>query len=235
MKLFRYFPTDEDQTHAEVEKKIFRHSLFFPVFLISVMWIIKLFEIVYSVDFTKSGIYPLHLNGLKGIITAPLIHGNLDHLVSNTLPLLILTFALLFFYRKLAYRIFFLTYILSGICVWLAGREAWHIGASGVIYGLGAFLFISGIIRNDIRLLTVSIIVAFLYGSMLWGIFPVKPGISWESHLWGGISGVILAIIYRNQGPPKLKYYTEDDDEDYEEDYEDKNYKEALNKEEIEN
>jgi membrane associated rhomboid family serine protease len=214
MKLFRYFPANEDSANKELEKKIFRHSIFFPVLFIFMLWMVKLFEIVYSTRFTELGIYPLRLKGLKGIVTAPFIHGSVEHLISNTFPLLILTFALLFFYRKLAYKIFFLTYIISGLCVWIAAREAWHIGASGVIYGLGSFLLLSGIIRNDIRLLTVSIIVAFLYGSMFWGVFPIKPEISWEAHLWGGISGIILAVIYKNQGPPKLKSPIEDEDED---------------------
>jgi membrane associated rhomboid family serine protease len=214
MKVFRYFPAGENATHKDIEKKIFKHSIFFPVVFTCILWFVKLVEIVYSVEFTEFGIYPFHLKGLKGILTAPLIHGSVKHLISNTFPLFILTFALLFFYRKLAYRIFFLTYILSGICVWFAAREAWHIGASGIIYGMGAFLFLSGIIRNDMRLLTVSIIVAFLYGSMFWGVFPIKPEVSWEAHLWGGVSGIILAIVYKNQGPPKLELTMDDDDDD---------------------
>lgn len=217
MRVFRYFPPNEDEGHKTLEKKIFKHSIFLPAIIVCVIWLVKLFEISYSVQFTELGIFPLKLKGLIGILTAPLVHGSFSHLISNTFPLFILTFSLLFFYRKLAYRIFFLIYFLSGICVWIAAREAWHIGASGVIYGLGSFLFLSGVIRNDIRLLTVSIIVAFLYGGMFWGVFPIKPDVSWEAHLWGGISGIILAIAYKNQGPPKPKITIEDEDEDEDE------------------
>ena len=110
-----------------------------------------------------------------------------------------------------------LIYILSGICVWLIGRESWHIGASGIVYGLAAFHFTSGIIRNDLRLLIISVIVVFLYGGMVWGIFPLKPEISWESHLWGGISGVILAYWYRKHTIRRKKFDWEEEPETGEE------------------
>jgi membrane associated rhomboid family serine protease len=144
--------------------------------------------------------------------------------MSNSIPFLILTFALLYFYRNLAYRIFFLIYILSGICGWVGGRESWHLGASGLVYGLASFLFFSGIFRKDANLLTIGIIVVFLYGSMFWGIFPIKPEISWESHLWGSASGLVLAFYYRNQGPvrPSASWESEPDEED-EEEYDENN------------
>jgi membrane associated rhomboid family serine protease len=178
--------------------------------------VVKIVSDILQADLTTFGIWPLRIKGLKGILFSPFIHASYDHLISNSIPFLILSFALLYFYRNLAYRIFFLIYILSGICVWLGGREAWHIGASGVVYGLASFLFFSGVFRKDLNLLTVSIIVAFLYGSMFWGIFPIKPEISWESHLWGSASGFLLSIYYRHQGPPRpvMGWENEPDEEE---------------------
>lgn len=216
MPLFDYYPRKNDPADKETEKKIFKYSLLFSVFIVSLLWLVKLSEGYLGSDLTEYGILPLQIDGLKGIIFSPFIHSNYDHLVSNSIPFLILSFALFYFYRKLAYRILFLIYILSGLCVWLGGRDSYHIGASGIVYGLAFFLFFSGIFRKDANLLTIGIIVVFLYGSMFWGIFPIKPGISWESHLWGAVSGVLLALYYRHQGPqrPVSSWENEPDDDD---------------------
>ena len=201
MPIFNYYPRNHEPYDKETEKKIFKYSLLIPVVIVGLFWLVKIIENIYDLDFSSFGILPLTLKGLPGIILSPFIHASFDHLLSNSVPFLVLMFALLYFYRRLAYRIFFLIYILSGICVWLGGRESWHIGASGIVYGLASFLFFSGVFRKDANLLTIGIIVIFLYGSMFWGIFPVKPEISWESHLWGSASGLLLAFYYRHQGP----------------------------------
>jgi len=201
MSIFKYYPRNTEHFNKETDKKIFKYSLLIPLAIVIVFWLVKLIENVYQLDFTTYGILPLQSEGLPGIILSPFIHGSYSHLMSNTVPFLILSFALLYFYRNLAYRIFFLIYILSGVCVWLGGRDSWHIGASGIVYGLASFLFFSGVFRKDANLLTIGIIVVFLYGSMFWGIFPIKPEISWESHLWGAMSGLLLAFYYRQQGP----------------------------------
>lgn len=180
-----------------MEKKIFVHSLLFPAVFILIMWTVKLIEISFGLDFARFGIFPLHIGGLQGILFSPFIHADFSHLISNSLPLLILGFMLIYFYRRIAYQIFFLLYFLSGLSTWLIGREAWHIGASGVVYALAAFHFVNGIIRSDVRLLTLSVIVVFLYGGLVWGLLPIRPEISWEGHLSGSISGVLLAFYYR--------------------------------------
>lgn len=218
MPLFNYTPRNNDPIDKETEKKIFKYSLLLPLSVVVLFWVVKLLENLYGLDLTTLGILPLQPEGLPGIILSPFIHSSYNHLLSNSIPFLILTFALLYFYRKLAYRIFFLIYFLSGICVWLGGRDAWHIGASGIIYGLASFLFFSGVFRRDANLLTIGIIVVFLYGSMFWGIFPIKPEISWESHLWGAFSGLLLAYYYRRQGPvrPVPTWENEPDDDDSE-------------------
>ena len=215
MRLFNYYPPNRDTTDKELEKKIFRHSLVFPVLFLLAFWLIKISEDVFGLNLTNWGIYPMHWKGIKGILLSPFVHGSYKHLMGNSVPFLVLSFTLFFFYRKLAYRIFALIYILSGICVWFGAREAWHIGASGVIYGLASFLFFSGIFRNDTMLLTISLTVVFLYGSLFWGIFPIEPEISWEGHLWGAISGIVLSVFYRNRGPKRpVPQWEEEENED---------------------
>jgi membrane associated rhomboid family serine protease len=217
MGIFRYYPENSSSDDRELDKKIFRHSFTFAFFFIALFWIVKIVGDLFGIDLYRAGILPRHINGLWGILFSPFIHSGYNHLISNTLPFFILLFALVYFYRRLSYQIFFLIYFLSGICVWLGGRESWHIGASGVVYGLAAFHFVSGIIRNDLRLLIISAIVVFLYGGMIWGILPLKPEISWESHLWGAVSGVFLAFYYRKYALYRRKFDWEEEPEREEE------------------
>ena len=212
--LSRYHPGSYTEEQYNLEKRIVRHSLFVSGSFIVILWLTKLFEVEFDLDFSTLGVLPHDVTGLRGIILSPLIHANFKHLIANTIPLFILAFSLFFFYRKSAYTIFFLIYLFSGVFVWLGGREALHIGASGLIYGLAAFLFLSGIISFNIRLLTISMIVALVYGGMFWGIFPLKPEISWESHLWGGVSGFGLAFFYRKSAPVALREEETEDIED---------------------
>ncbi len=202
------------------EKKRFYHSLVFPVFFLLLCWVIKISEIVLETNFVSFGVFPHKIKGLPGIILSPLIHGDLSHIIANTIPLLTLSIGLFYFYNKISYKIFFLIYIITGIWVWFGAREAYHIGASGIVYGLASFLFVSGVIRNDMRLMTISLLVVFLYGGMIWGILPIQDGVSWESHLLGSVSGLVLAVIYRKEGPSKIKFDWEledenEDDKDY--------------------
>lgn len=211
--LLNYMEAD----NTKYEKKRLIHSLIFPLFFVFVLVMMKIVESGFDLDFSHFGIYPLKVKGLKGILFSPLVHADYRHLVDNCLPLLILSFALFYFYHTLGYKIFFLNYLMVGIWVWAGGRSGYHIGASGLVYGLASFLFFSGVIRNDIRLLAISLLVVFLYGSMIWGIFPIFPYVSWESHMLGSISGLVLAIYYRKYGPQKKIYEWELEDEDEEE------------------
>jgi len=178
----------------------------YPFIFVVLLWLVKIYEIVFNLDLHFFGIFPLKISGLLGILTSPLVHSGFKHLISNTGPLFILFSAVIYFYRNIALRIFVLTYLLTGFLVWLGAREAYHIGASGLIYGFAAFLFTSGILRNDIRLSVVSLLVVFLYGGMIWGILPLKPQVSWESHLLGLVVGLALAIIYRKEQIVKKSY-----------------------------
>ena len=200
------------------EKRKFFYSLVFPGAFVILLWLIKLSEIVLEVSFADLGVYPMHTKGLTGILAGPLIHGDLQHLLANTLPVIILGTGLFYFYDSIALKVFLIVYFLSGIMLWFGGREAYHIGASGLIYGLASFLFFSGIIRKHIRLMALSLLVAFLYGGMIWGLLPVGKGVSWEGHLFGAIAGIAMAFYYKDMGPQRKLY-----DWEIEEEMEEKN------------
>ncbi len=223
MALFRYYPSNPKKLDYKLEKRIFFHSLILPAAFVFTFWIVEIIEQTFNLNFVRFGIYPLHLKGIPGILFSPFIHSGFNHLISNSVPFFILMFALIYYYRRISYRIFIQLYILSGICVWLSGREAWHIGASGVIYAMAAFHFVSGIIRNDTRLLTLSVTVVFLYGGLIWGMLPINPEISWEGHLWGAVSGVVLALFYRKYLIRRDKFDWEEEDEGEIEDSDDEN------------
>jgi membrane associated rhomboid family serine protease len=202
------------------EKDFFRKkmllSMLIPGVFVFVMWLVKIIEVLFDLDLSNFGIYPLSLEGLPGILFSPFIHANFGHLFNNSLPLFFLGTALFYFYSEIAVKVSLWTYFLTGILVWLAGRNAWHIGASGLIYGFASFLFFSGIIRKYFRLVALSLLIVFLYGSMVWGIFPnIYREVSWESHMLGFISGIVLAVWYRKEGPQAPVYdWMEEEEED---------------------
>ena len=191
-------------------------SMMIPGILLFLMWMIKLIEVLFEADLREFGIYPMEIKGLKGIFFSPLIHSDFGHLFNNSVPFFFLSIALFYFYSEVAAIIFLLNYFFTGILVWFAGNAGWHIGASGVVYGLASFLFFSGIIRRYYRLVALSLLVVFLYGEMVWGIFPgVYKNVSWESHMLGFFSGVLLSVWFRNKGPQKPipQWLEEEDDE----------------------
>jgi len=169
---------------------------YYPLLLVFVLWALKLIEWAFDVRFTQLGIYPQRINGLIGIITAPLIHGSFKHLFSNSIPVFLLLSALIYFYPKLSLKVLVWSWLFTGLGVWVGGRFAWHIGISGVIYALAAFLFFAGIISKNRRLSVISLLVVFVYGGMIWGILPNDPNVSWEAHLFGFVTGVLLAYWY---------------------------------------
>jgi membrane associated rhomboid family serine protease len=195
-------------------------ALLIPAVFVGILWLIKIVENLFQYDFHTLGVYPLTLSGLKGILFSPFIHGSYRHLISNTFPILILGWSLFYFYRELAVRITLLAWIFSGIWVWVFARPSFHIGASGLIYAWAAFLFVSGVLRRHPRLMALSLLVIFLYGSMIWGIFPLKEKISWEGHLMGMIAGLVLALYYRDIGPQRKVYSWEIEEEEEEEEME---------------
>ncbi len=199
------------------ELRIILYSFIPPAFFILVLWLVKYMEISSGYRLDEFGVYPRHWEGLKGILTAPFVHGDLTHLASNSIPLLLLGAGLVYFYGPLAMKVFSLIYLLSGAALWLGGREVYHIGASGIVYGLAFFLFFSGILRKDTRLMALSLLVVFLYGSMVWGIFPLWRGISWEAHLFGSLAGILCAVLFRHEGPQRPGYSWEVEPEEEQE------------------
>lgn len=199
------------------EKAKLYKSLYFPLTFLVLIWLVKFSEVVFDIELIFLGIYPLATKGLIGIITAPLIHADFNHLYANSIPLFVLSVSLFYFYRQIAHKAFFLIYFITNIWVWFLARDAYHVGASGVIYGLVAYLFTSGLIRKNPQLLSITLIITFLYGSMIWGVFPEffpEKNISWESHLMGLLAGVILAVFFRKDGPQPKEYEWEDEEDD---------------------
>lgn len=195
------------------KQKIFR-SILYPSLFVSILWAVKFFERAFNVDLIQFGLYPRSWQGAIGIITCPLIHSSFAHLFSNSVPLLVLGAMTFYFYRPIAFSVFFWVYLMSGIWLWAAGRSAYHVGASGLVYGFASFLFFSGIFRKEKTLMVLSLLVVFLYGSLVWGIFPIDPQISWESHLLGSLAGIITAFYYRKEGPQAKKFAWEEEPED---------------------
>lgn len=173
-------------------------------------------------NFSKWGIQPGSVSGLKGIVFSPFIHASFKHLLSNTLPLLILFWFLFYFYSKISWSVLLFLWLLSGFITWLIGRSSVHVGASGLVFAILFFLFFSGLFRNYTPLVAVSMIVTFIYGSTVWSIFPVTelvdPSISWEGHLSGAISGLLLAVLFRKQGPQKPPVECEEQMEEHSDD-----------------
>ncbi len=179
----------------------------------AIIWLVKFVEVFFGISFANFGVEPRTISGLKGILFSPFIHGDFNHLFNNSVPLLILGSSLFYFYRPIAFKVLFWSVIMSGLWTWISARPSFHIGASGVIYSLFGFLLMSGFIRKHYRLIAISFLVAFVYGSMIWGIFPIKEGISYEGHFWGLFAGLALAFIYKRIGLQKKEYVWVDEDE----------------------
>ncbi len=184
-------------------------SMFFPALFLLAVWIVFISDLVLDLEVFYHGLYPRKLSGLQGIVLAPLIHGGLRHIFANSIPLFALGSLLFYFYPTLSFRVSLVSYLLPGIAVWLFGRNSYHIGASGIIYSLAAFLFLSGLLRHHLGLMAVSLLVVIQYGTMVWGVLPLQEGVSWESHLAGMVTGLILAGVYRNKGPKGYQTYAQ--------------------------
>lgn len=184
-----------------------------PILVVLITWIVKLIEWNFELTFSHYGVLPRVFSGLIGIIFSPFIHQDFTHLLNNTYPLIILGGMLFYFYKNLGLQIFLWLYFTTGIWLWAIGRPSFHIGASGLVYALASFIFFSGLIKKQTKLSAASLLVIFLYGSMIWGVLPVYKGVSWEGHLSGLLAGILFAIHYRNQGPKPKKYQWEIEEE----------------------
>ena len=202
----------------KAERKKFLGSLVIPLIIVAMMWVVKTIEWSFGIYLGRFGITPHTARGLIGIFTLPFLHGNWEHLLSNTIPIIVLGTALYYCYPSLANRVMLITYLGSGLLTWCIGDPSTtHIGASALVYGLNLFLITSGFIRGNRMLIVISLIMVFLYGSFIWGMIPslaIPQNISWEGHLSGALIGILLAIFLRKEGPQKEVYHWEEDDEE---------------------
>ncbi len=190
-------------------------KLLTPLLFPAVLWVVHLLSLLFNENLSKLGLLPRKPIGLLGIITSPLIHADFSHLISNTIPLIVLGYIIFYFYTKVSYMLFVFIYFFTGLLVWIFARQVFHIGASGVVYGFVSFLFFSGIFRRDNTSIALALVITFLYGGLVWGMIPGWKGISWESHLFGAITGLIAAYLFRKIDPPKKKYDWEDEPDDF--------------------
>ena len=177
-----------------------------PVIIVSIMWLVYWIEIKFALNFTRFGVYPRSISGLKGVFFSPFIHSGTEHLFNNSIPVFVFLGMLFYFYKEIAWKIILLGSFMTGFLTWLIGGEGFHIGMSGVVYLLFSFIFFSGVLRKHFRLISVSLVVIFLYGSMFWYVFPTEKGISWEGHLSGLIIGLLISVLYRKGGPQNKSY-----------------------------
>lgn len=210
-----------DNTHGmddKAEKKKFMGSIIIPLIIVAVMWVVKIAEVSFDVDLGQYGLRPQTARGLLGILTLPFLHGSWEHLISNSVPIIVLGTALYYCYPTLANRVILITWLVSGVFTWCIGNpESTHIGASALVYGLNLFLIASGFIRGNRLLIVISLIMVFLYGSFIWGMIPslaIPQNISWEGHLSGALIGILLAVFLRKEGPQKEVHHWDDEDDD---------------------
>jgi membrane associated rhomboid family serine protease len=179
-----------------------------PFVSVLLLWIVFWADIRFHLDLENYGIYPRTLEGIRGVIFSPFIHGNIEHLYNNSIPLLVLIAALRFFYREQTFQVLGYGLLLTGIITWIIGRESYHIGASGLVYMLVSFIFFKGLRTKYYRLVALSLTIIMVYGGLVWYIFPnVKEGISWEGHLAGLIVGFAFAISFKTPEYKKLIRY----------------------------
>jgi membrane associated rhomboid family serine protease len=210
-----HFPVpDPNITHSQQARAHFALATRLALGFVALLWAIWLLNWGFDVDPDPFGVRPREIAGLVGVFSAPLVHSNFAHIAANTLPLVVLGTAMLYLYPNSALRALPVIYLGPGLIVWLFGRGAVHLGASGIIYGLVSYIFVAGLLRRDRRAIAASLIVAFMYGSLTLGLLPTPPEVSWETHLAAAVIGALLALALRRFDvlPPK-RYGWEDDDE----------------------
>ena len=204
---------DPDFTDSARARTNFRLAAQISLGFVALIWLIPLLG--WGLDLQRFGIRPRDWTGLPGILVAPLLHADFNHLLANSLPLVVLGTATFHLYPRSAFRVLPAVYLGPGILVWLFARGGNHVGASGIIYGLVSFVFVAGLIRRDRRAMAGSMLVAFMYGAMAWGVLPIKLGVSWETHLAAALIGALLAIALRHwDNPPPVRYSWEREDGD---------------------
>ena len=210
---------DPDYTSSEQARANFRLAVKIALGFVGLLWLIQWLNGGLDLELQRFGVRPRELAGLPGILLAPLLHGSFPHLVTNSLPLLVLGTGMMYLYPNSALKVLPAVYLGSGIAVWLfAKASSVHAGASGLVYGLVSYIFVAGVIRRDRRAIAASLLVCFLYGSLVWGVLPISPGVSWETHLAAALIGLALAIALRRLDiPPRKRYAWEDEEVEHDE------------------
>ena len=206
-------PSDAVRAASERARHNFRLALKLTLAFVALLWLIELLNLGLDLGVDDFGVRPRRLAGLFGILVAPLVHADFAHLFSNSLPLIVAGTAMLYLYPQSSLRVLPAIYLGPGIAVWLFARDGTsHLGASGLVYGLVSYIFVAGLIRRDRRAIAASLLVSFMYGALVWGVLPIKRGVSWETHLAAALIGLGLAILLRRLDlPPRRRYSWEDE------------------------
>lgn len=208
-------PSDQDYTGFERARANFRLAARIALGFVTVLWLVQLLNWGLDLGPEDLGVRPRQRAGLLGIPFAPLVHGSFAHLVANSFPLIVLGTAMLYLYPNSSLRVLPAVYLGPGIAVWLFARGGSHVGASGLVYGLVGYIFVAGLIRRDRRAIATSLLVCFMYGALVWGVLPIEPRVSWETHLAAALIGLALAIALRRLDiPPRKRYVWEDEEND---------------------
>jgi membrane associated rhomboid family serine protease len=198
---------DPDYTSSERARANFRLAAKIALVFVALLWLVHFLNWGLDLELARFGVRPRQFAGLPGILLAPLLHGGFAHLTTNSLPLLVLGTVMLHLYPNSAVKVVPAIFLGPGIAVWLFAEGSVHIGASGLIYGLVTYIFVAGLIRRDRRAIAASLLVYFLYGTLVWEVFPISPGVSWETHLAAAIIGLAFAIVLRRLDIPPRKRY----------------------------
>jgi membrane associated rhomboid family serine protease len=203
---------DPRYTGSRRARSNFRLALKIALGFVALLWAVHLLNWALDLGLARFAVQPRQLSGLSGVLFAPLLHGGFTHLLSNSAPLVVLGTGMLYLYPHSALKVIAAVYLGSGLAVWVFGRTSLHLGASGLIYGLATYIFVAGLLRRDVRAIAASMLVYFLYGTMAWGVLPIKAGVSWETHLAGAAIGVLLAVHFRHWDIPPPKRYSWDEE-----------------------
>ncbi len=206
--------SDPAFTDSQRARANFRLAVKLTLGFVALIWLIQLLNWALDLGVEDFGVRPRELAGLPGILFAPLMHSGFAHLIANSLPLLIVGTAMLYLYPSAALLVLPAVYLVPGVAVWLFARGGVHVGASGLIYGLVSYIFVAGMIRRDRRAIAASLLVSFLYGASVWGVLPIEPGVSWETHLAAAVIGLALALALRRLDIPPRRRYTWEDEKD---------------------
>lgn len=205
---------DPEHSNSEKAKRNFEFAVKLAAIIVAVIWLVFLVDGFLGLGLRQFGLVPRQLSGLAGIIMVPLLHANFPHIISNSLPLFVGLLAMLYLYPNSAVKALPVLYFGTSILTWIYARPNLHIGASGLIYGILTYVFVSGLLRRDMRSIGVTLLVYFLYGSMVWGVLPIREKMSWELHLSGVVLGVLLALRFRHWDRIRIKEYDwEENDE----------------------